>query len=188
MLRSHSRHLERCSAHATKPLYHDVCIVGDAIYVLGGSEDGSRTSSVLMFDSGAQVWSAVAPMPRALHNCRACALGSDIFLFGGYGSDEDGDETPPTVTTRKPRTETDVWSTLTPVPEAIMSHSVCVVSGLIYATGGARNSDSESEVSSAHRFDPAMDTWSTVHGAYAGPPGRPGDPRVRREYPRCRSC
>jgi N-acetylneuraminic acid mutarotase len=46
------------------------------------------------------------------------------------------------------------------MPEAIMNHNVCVLSGLIYVIGGNRNLGSD--VSSVRRFDPAMDVWSTV--------------------------
>jgi N-acetylneuraminic acid mutarotase len=43
-------------------------------------------ASVLKFDSMQNVWSEVAPMPESRSAFAACAVGSDIFVFGGYGA------------------------------------------------------------------------------------------------------
>jgi N-acetylneuraminic acid mutarotase len=65
-------------------MQHAAVAVGSAMYVLGGSVDGARvTDSVLKFDSTQGTWRQVAPMPEPSNALAACAVGSDIFVFGG---------------------------------------------------------------------------------------------------------
>jgi N-acetylneuraminic acid mutarotase len=61
------------------------------MYVLGGSAGavGQVTASVLKFDSALGGWSQVAPIPEKGYDLVACAVGSDIFVFGGDGAEHD---------------------------------------------------------------------------------------------------
>jgi hypothetical protein len=94
------------------------------MYVIGGVEDSDgdvervETRSVLKFDRGAQAWIEVAPMPRALFNCGACVLGSNIFVLGGADDETSADST------FCYNTLVNVWTTLAPMPEARMGHGV----------------------------------------------------------------
>jgi N-acetylneuraminic acid mutarotase len=119
--------------------------------VLGGiaeiEGEDFTVSSVLKFDSQAQTWSEVAPMPAVRDAAGACVVDSAIYIFGGR--DGVGEATSPTY---RYSTETNTWTTLSPRPEAKCAHGVCVLDGLIYVTGG-KGSD-ESIFSSVHRFDP----------------------------------
>jgi N-acetylneuraminic acid mutarotase len=139
---------------------HCACVVGDAMYVLGGVEedeecDEPTVSSVLKFDSRTQIWSEVAPMPAERDNAGACVLGNDIYIFGG-----NADNRMRTSTTYRFNTEMNEWATLSPMPEAIREHSVSVIDGLIYVMGG-EDSDGNS-INSVHRFDPIANLWSVV--------------------------
>jgi hypothetical protein len=51
----------------------------------------------------------------------------------------------------------DAWSTLAPMPEAKVFHSVCTVGGLIYVLGGTL-----APSTSVHCFDPVANLWSAV--------------------------
>jgi N-acetylneuraminic acid mutarotase len=86
------------------------------MYVIGGvgKLDGRvhTLRSVLKFDSHVQTWSEVAPTPEPRAFAGACVVGSDIYVSGGKG--------PGSVfaaTTYRYNVDTDVWSTLAPMPE-----------------------------------------------------------------------
>jgi hypothetical protein len=131
------------------------------MYVLGGvaDVDGKEraVSSVLRFDSRAQTWSEVAPMPAERCYAGACVVGSAIYIFGGR---DDIEELTYASTTYRYSTETNTWTTLSPIPVAKCAHRVCVLDGHIYLIGG-EDSD-ETPLSSVHRFDPVANLWSVV--------------------------
>jgi N-acetylneuraminic acid mutarotase len=144
-----------------RPRYvHCACAVGNAMYVLGGSEvdeegEEETVKSVLKFDCQMQTWSEVAPMPEERDNAGACVVGSDIYIFGGKA--ENGAKNS---TTYRFNTETNEWATLAPMSGAMCRHSVCVVGNLIYVMGG--ENDDDNSISSVHRFDLVANLWSTV--------------------------
>jgi hypothetical protein len=147
--------------------HHSGCTVGESLYILGGMEDvvgdehslETCTTSVLKFDSSTQAWSEVAPMPEARANFVACVLNDAIYVVGGYGNDFANDNL--TDTNFCYNTVTNVWSTLAPIPDTKLGHSVCVVSGQIYVLGGQRPLD-PAMASSVHRFNPVTNVWSAV--------------------------
>jgi N-acetylneuraminic acid mutarotase len=69
-------------------------------------------------------------MPSERHDATTCAIGNDIFVFGG---DDDDDNFQNSVC--KYDTETDEWSTLAPMPHACRGHSTSVLGGLVYIVG-----------------------------------------------------
>jgi N-acetylneuraminic acid mutarotase len=95
-------------------------------------------------------------MPEERAMAGACAVDSDIFIFGG-----NNDNGVRTSSTYRFSTETNEWATLAPLPEGKSCHSVCLLDGLIYVMGGDNDDDVDS-VSSVHRFDPVANLWSTV--------------------------
>jgi hypothetical protein len=66
---------------------HATVAMGSNMYVLSGEvgedEDDVLTPSVIKFDSVQGIWSDVAPMPNGRRVVTACAIGNDIFVFGG---------------------------------------------------------------------------------------------------------
>jgi hypothetical protein len=115
------------------------------MYVLGGSE-----GSTLKFDSTQGTWSEVAPMPERRHGCAACAVGIDIYVFGGQ---EDREEQ---ASVFKYDTMADEWSTLAPMPCTCALHSASVLDGMVYIMGVGYMS------SEVLRFDPTSGVWSTL--------------------------
>jgi N-acetylneuraminic acid mutarotase len=143
-----------------RPLFcHCACVVGDAMYVLGGIEkieDKEHTmNSVLKLDSLTQTWSEVAPMPAERDSTGVCVMSSDIYIFGG--GDGGGKATS---TTYRYSTDTNTWATLAPMPEDKCYHSVCVLDGLIYVMGGEDSNGVG--VNTVHRFDPTANSWSAM--------------------------
>jgi hypothetical protein len=89
-------------------------------------------------------------MANYLH--AACAIGSDIYVFGGKFGLE-GRQT----SVFKYSTETDIWSTLEPMPLPCYSHSVSVLDGDQVCIVGAGH-DGEGVL----RFDMASGMWSAL--------------------------
>jgi hypothetical protein len=88
-------------------------------------------------------------------------LGSDIYVVGGIEED-----TTLTAAIHRYSTMTNVWTTLTPVPDAKMGHSVCALSGLIYVLGGQMSIQENDMVimssDSVHKSDLTENLWTTA--------------------------
>jgi hypothetical protein len=109
------------------------------MYVLGG-HDGAPMASVLKFDSTQGTWSQVVPMPADRYAHAACAIGSDIYVFGGNGESS------------QPQASVFKFDT----PHECSWHSASLLGGLIYIVGAG---DDHCETL---RFDPASGAWSTL--------------------------
>ena len=146
---------------ATAPLpaargRHAAVAVRSAIYVLGGRGGRARGAnratlcSVLKFDSTQGTWSEVAPMPAGRLACAACVIGSNIYMFGGFG----GDRLEASVF--KFDTDADEWTILADMPQACISVSANFLGGLVYIVGaGGSGRD-------VLCFDPVSGMWSTL--------------------------
>jgi hypothetical protein len=121
------------------------------MFVLGGFIDGSATESVLKFDSTQETWSQIAPMQEPRFALAACAIGNDIYAFGGSGTDFNTH-----ASVFKLDTVANEWSTLAPMPVVSVYHSVSVLDGLMYIAGAGDNGRA------VLRFDPASGAWSTL--------------------------
>jgi hypothetical protein len=142
---------------------HAAVAMGSCIYVLGGFLDGADNvvgyaASVLRFDTTQGIWVSVAPMPELRLEFAASAVGTDIFVFGGWNN-LGGDQ----YCVLKYDTVANEWSTLAPMPHNCSDSSACVLDGLIYIVGaddiGSEVHNSNSEVL---RFDPVLCAWSTL--------------------------
>jgi N-acetylneuraminic acid mutarotase len=121
------------------------------MYVMGGKVGEGTTASVLKFDSEQGTWSEVESMPEVRSCLAACAVGSAIYVFGGYDEALDDHDS-----VFKYDTETDTWSILAPMPFASSSRSASLLDGVVYITGAG---DDGYDVL---RFDPASGTWTTL--------------------------
>jgi N-acetylneuraminic acid mutarotase len=81
------------------------------MYVLGGN-DGASIASVLKYDSTQGTWSQIAPMLAMRCGLAACAVGRDIYLYGGSA---DGMNRA-LASVFKFDTEANEWSTLCRMP------------------------------------------------------------------------
>jgi N-acetylneuraminic acid mutarotase len=137
---------------------HVAVTVGPAMYVLGGgcqrNAFGDATTSVCKYDSVQGTWSEVAPMPEGRCDFAACAVGNNIYVIGGY--DVRNGISSEQQTVFKYDTETDEWSTLTPMIEGQHGHSAIELNGLIFIVGA---NDIGMELLC---FDPASGVWSSL--------------------------
>jgi hypothetical protein len=144
------------------------------MYVLGGrvgdddedndirfGADEDATASVLKFDSTQGHWRQVSPMPEPRYNFAACAVGSDVFVFGGKN-----EVSSIQASVFKYDTEANIWSTLALMPHYAFGHSASVLDNLIYIVGAGDHR------SGVQRFDPISGAWTTLtptltHNLYA---------------------
>jgi hypothetical protein len=100
---------------AERSMYSGVAI-RSVMYVLGGSRGSYK------FDSTQGIWSRAALMSEVRIGCAACAVGSDIFVFGGIDA-----QNARQASVFKYDTVANEWSTLTPMPQVCRRHSVSVL-------------------------------------------------------------
>jgi hypothetical protein len=138
--------------------HHVAVTVGLTMYILGGLVlDANQvvTASVLKYDSAQGphgTWSEVAPMPGARYGFTSCAVGMNIYVFGGSTLDYTGQY----VSIYKYDTVANAWSILAQMPffPGYECHSACL-DGLIYIMGTMDGTQVKC-------FDPESGAWKTV--------------------------
>jgi hypothetical protein len=137
------------SAHATISM-------GPFMFVIGGTKERGTAATVFKYDKrrGSQgVWNQVAPtMPEARELFAACAVGTNIYIFGGLVVQ--GEEKVVQSTVFKYATLDNEWSALPPMPRPSFSQSACELGGMIYIVGIDR--------CEVLRFDPVAEEWSAL--------------------------
>jgi N-acetylneuraminic acid mutarotase len=109
-------------------------------------------ASVLKLESTQGTWSLVEPMPEARRGHSACAIGSDIYGFGGRC--EIGRMTSSVF---KLDTEANTWSALEPMPLPCFSYSVHVLNGnQVYVIGAG------DDCRGVLHFNMASGVWSAL--------------------------
>jgi N-acetylneuraminic acid mutarotase len=128
---------------------------GSRIYAIGGASIDKALGTVEVFDSQANDWTSVAPMPtaRAFHG--AAVTPARIHVIGGVG-DFEGVVLP---THEVYDTATNTWSTAAPMPTARQCLDVVTGSdGLVYAIGGV---NADQGFATVEAYEPAADAWTT---------------------------
>jgi hypothetical protein len=128
------------------------CVVGSAIYLFGGSdEDEERQDSVFKYDTVANEWSILAPMPNLSldsMSLNASNVGDLIYIVGA-GRDYNQ------VLRFDPASG--VWSIIAPTLSKRLFCSSFALLGSLYVAGGTSGPGS-----SVERYDAATDTWAAV--------------------------
>jgi hypothetical protein len=106
----------------------------------------------LKYDCTEGSWTGVTPMPEARLAFATCAVGTDIYVFGGEDEDE---ETVDSVF--KYDTVADEWTSLARMPQSCAYHSACALDGLIYIVGVGGIGSGEGVLC----FDPASGDWES---------------------------
>lgn len=134
--------------------YFGHAAIGDKIYVVGGDTGGSGwLDTVLVYDTAADSWSNVAPMPGgARYALVAGAINGKLYAVGGtdgsvLGRNECYD----------PGTNT--WTTVAPLPTPRAVYSGAVVNGKLYVLGGFNASGQG--VQNVDIYDPVTNSWTT---------------------------
>ncbi len=124
--------------------------VGDKIYVIGGN-NGSRLSTVEIYDTINDTWTAGTPMPTARSGMGSATLNGKIYVMGGW----DGDSLFDTLEVYDAANDT--WTTKAPMPTARRGLTAVSFNNRIYAMGGYNSST----LSVVEEYNPVNDTWET---------------------------
>jgi hypothetical protein len=137
-VRQYAKSVERGCTYACA-----ACAVRGDIYIFGGFT-GILQAFVFKFDTEANEWSTLTPMPLACAYHSACLLGGLIYVVCWAGAS--GSET-----LRFDPSST-AWTTLAPTLISRGDGASFVVGGSLYAAGGRLRP----------LYDVAIDTWKTV--------------------------
>jgi N-acetylneuraminic acid mutarotase len=112
-----------------------------------GGAGGGNAASVFKFETEANEWSTLAPMPYASLCMAASALNGMVYIVGLGDSQRE-------VLRFDPVSE--VWSTLSPTSIRRGDGASFVVGGSLYVAGGMGS------FSSVERYDAVSNTWTAM--------------------------
>ena len=140
-------------------------IVGDFIYVIGGSDMSSvYQSTVYKYDIVGDTWSTVASLPLPIAWGKAVGHGNDIYFAGGH----DGTNVLSTVYVYD--VVADTWTAATSLPGGIFGGGFSVTGNTLVYIGGA-DALVISDVVYVGAIDtgnPLLITWTTAASKYPG--------------------
>jgi len=128
-------------------------VVGDRIWAMGGmtGERGTRLTTTEVYDTRTDAWRYGPDVPAGLASFEADAVGSDIYVFGGFDVDFHSSDFAAVLDTR-----TGTWHNLPPLPHARYAHSVTALGDKLYVIGG---DGVDGPVRHIDVFDTATRTW-----------------------------
>jgi N-acetylneuraminic acid mutarotase len=137
-----------------KPEGGAAVVVDNKIYMF--FSDGSRVSSLYIYDPSVQSWAEKAGMPTFRDGYGLAAVGNKIYTIGGQHTYyKDGSSVVygyPSDVNEVYDVQTGTWTSKQSLPLAVVDVAANVVGGKIYIIGGG---DSKTLV-----YDPATDSWS----------------------------
>tara|TARA_R110000868_G_scaffold11531_1_gene56467 strand:+ start:174 stop:1148 length:975 start_codon:yes stop_codon:yes gene_type:complete len=140
-------------------------LVGDDLYVIGGSSTSGPRSLTEIYDTVGNIWRAAAAMPVGLEQFGAATDGSKIYVVGGFEST--GVPGDPIIESNELRVfdvGSGAWSNGPKMPGARVGQSAVCVNGKVYVIGGRGPAASRMFV-----FDIGANTWSTANSAVPSP-------------------
>jgi len=135
-----------------------VCAIDDAVYVFGGSANGSR-SEASRYLAASDTWEALPDLPRRLDHVLCVAHDGALWIVSGR---ENGLRNHTAALLRfDPVAET--YETKASMPTSRAGAAAAVVDDALYVVGGEGNPDDPSGVyDAAERYDFATDTWTSI--------------------------
>jgi kelch-like protein 1/4/5 len=123
------------------------CAIGSDIYVFGGYDGVQSQATVFKYDTEADEWSTLAPMPHTAYAQSASVLGCLIYIVGSGDSGREVLRFDPVL---------ESWSTLAPTSDNKKYGASFVLGDCLYAVGGL------SQASSVEHYDVASSTWTST--------------------------
>ncbi|WP_043729229.1 carboxypeptidase regulatory-like domain-containing protein, partial [Kutzneria sp. 744] len=139
--------------YPTKIMDNAAVAVNGKIYSFTGLNGTDLTTKNYVYDQGTQSWSPIADLKEARENPFAVAIGTKVYLAGGWGVSG-----PPNGDLEIYDTATNTWTTGAPMPKAYSAMGSAVVGGKVYVIGGCLQDSCG--VKDVQVYDPATDTWS----------------------------
>jgi hypothetical protein len=125
------------------------CVIGSTIFVVGGADEDNAQDSLFKYDTEADEWSTLAPMPHACCGHSTSVFGNLVYIVGIMSHGSDFFSVDPV---------SGAWSTLAPTLHNRFCGTSFVLAGCLYAAGGFQ----PSSVSSVERYDVVSGTWTAV--------------------------
>lgn len=135
---------------------HELVVVGDRMYALGGRQGDARLATVEAYDFRTGSWSEQAPMPTARDHLGATAYRGQIYALGGR---QPQDYSLGAFERYDPRR--DRWTRLPDLPRPVSSIQLEPVGGRLVAPGGADGLDVWVS-GGTFAYDPEMRRWAKL--------------------------
>jgi N-acetylneuraminic acid mutarotase len=135
---------------------HAVVVAAGSIVALGGT--GARGEPVLRverFDGRAWRTETRLPVAGGLNATAAAAIGSRVYVLGGFA----GTGNVPSADVHVYDLATRTWSTAAPLPGPRGGHAAVVLNGRIHVLGGG---NSVSTLAAHSVYDPKTDSWRAL--------------------------
>ncbi len=114
-------------------LFHATAIVGDQLFVIGGSNSVDSYYNTVYRSTVMGTWETVAPLPITLAWCKAVTYGQYIYVAGGIDAFTSGNYRADVFVYN---TVTDVWSSATSLPSAVFGGALAITGNtLVYVAG-----------------------------------------------------
>ena len=125
------------------------------VYAFGGfaAQNDSAVSDANVYDPKANLWSAIAPLPRALGSVSVAVLGDEIHLVGGRDVHSVGAHLVYDPATNR-------YSTRAPLPVGRDHMGLVAFKGRLYAIGGRIDTPAHN-VGNVDIYDPHADAWTS---------------------------
>ncbi|MFD6973589.1 carboxypeptidase regulatory-like domain-containing protein [Streptomyces sp. NPDC059949] len=133
-------------------------------YSVGGvdsSLQGRMTKRGYVFDPASGDWSPIADLPQPRSDAAGAFVNGTFYVAGGWGygaREEDGGAAMSTTYAYRPQSNT--WSRVADLPEAMAAGTAAVLDGKLYVVGGVKADLKQS--ATVYRYEPGADAWSRV--------------------------
>jgi N-acetylneuraminic acid mutarotase len=154
-------------ADVPSPFTHGGAAADDRyVYLAGGyisnfktGQQTFATANVWRYDTVANTWSAMAPLPAARGAGGLVLVNDTLHFFGGVDVLRRDQSTHWTLDLATPGA---TWQTAAPLPSIRNHMGATVLNGKIYAIGGQVGENDSNPIATALVYDPAADRWSSI--------------------------
>jgi N-acetylneuraminic acid mutarotase len=143
---------------------HDACIIGDTIYVGGGSSNAAFYDNLTAIDVSGNTWTVLTAMPAAsLLYYSFAACNGKVYCFGGTT-----DQSTCLSTVYEYDPAGGAWAPKTAMPD-VRRNPVCATWGdTIYVIGGFATVAAYTGTTTMWKYCPSTDQWTTGTAFSAG--------------------
>ncbi|KAJ9587276.1 hypothetical protein L9F63_019207 [Diploptera punctata] len=132
-----------------------------AVVKVGGFGIGGITNEITYFLPSVGKWRHLTSIPHVEQcNFGTAVLDNDLYVVGGCFNQSLQENIHPFGFRYSPRYNK--WTTMAPMQRERCRFSLNVLSGHLYAIGGASEVDDEEEVSACECYNPETDSWESV--------------------------
>ncbi len=160
---------EPLAADPTAALWSFGDVVNGTLYVFGGSSTGSDLlTTARAFNFATNTWSNKAPLPAGIVQATATAIGSKIYICGGYDNSADNAVHEEVLIYD---TATDTYSTGAAMPRPVYAAAAVAYNGKVVVYGGRYLYNQGGTIyystpALIQVYDPASNSWSIGNSLY----------------------